>query len=449
MTISDEQGITAPPLTISRTDDRVRVTWPMWAGYSYEAEVHTDLGIVPLHDFTSPLLLSPNTQAVRIRVGRPSAAYWDWSEWGPWVSTTQPCQHKDIQNATEFISNGSRWLHGQCRNCTAWVILDAQTGVLLPPLSPAPIPPAVVEPTPPAPKALPAVPAVTGLQVVGTYGKWFVCWDVAPDQDQVRYWVQVDTYQGWDMVSHTDVRFPPFRIQDSSGRVRVQREVEYRISEWSAWVPFGALPPVPEPPTPAAAETKPEVAEATKARPRITREQLSVKAKTYTFGRMLHIRWPATECPYTIQQKQSDTSEYVFSFQVFEPWTDIATDPLRCLRILAHNGDWSDWFSLDDLDPDRTGAPDDDEMVEVAIPTTARRYIVTRDTGSLYASVRHPSAKEAMTEAERLARKEQASFLVWALVGECTVAPAPVAWKLAQANGDPTMVELSEKDVPF
>ena len=36
-----------------------------------------------------------------------------------------------------------------------------------------------------------------------------------------------------------------------------------------------------------------------------------------------------------------------------------------------------------------------------------------------------------ITEAERLCRKEQARFLVFALVGEITIAEAPVTWKWA------------------
>ena len=52
-------------------------------------------------------------------------------------------------------------------------------------------------------------------------------------------------------------------------------------------------------------------------------------------------------------------------------------------------------------------------------------YIVCRDRMPLTASHFHDNLPHARAEAERLCRKEQAKFLVFALIGEIAIAEAP------------------------
>ena len=58
-------------------------------------------------------------------------------------------------------------------------------------------------------------------------------------------------------------------------------------------------------------------------------------------------------------------------------------------------------------------------------------YIVCRDRMPLTASHIHVTLDHARAEAERLCRKEQAKFLILAVIGEITIAETPVTWKWA------------------
>lgn len=60
--------------------------------------------------------------------------------------------------------------------------------------------------------------------------------------------------------------------------------------------------------------------------------------------------------------------------------------------------------------------------------TTAMHWIVTRDGKRLDATRRHETELAAIGEAERLARKDGATFLVWRMVGRVEPAESPVRW---------------------
>lgn len=61
-------------------------------------------------------------------------------------------------------------------------------------------------------------------------------------------------------------------------------------------------------------------------------------------------------------------------------------------------------------------------------------FIVCRDRHPFSASHIHDTLKQAQVEAERLCRKEQDTFLVFAFLGEVRLAQAPIAWEWASNN---------------
>lgn len=58
----------------------------------------------------------------------------------------------------------------------------------------------------------------------------------------------------------------------------------------------------------------------------------------------------------------------------------------------------------------------------------AQCFMVCRDGRPFTATRLHDTLDQARVEAERLTRKEHATFLVFALVAECHPASAPVEW---------------------
>lgn len=61
-------------------------------------------------------------------------------------------------------------------------------------------------------------------------------------------------------------------------------------------------------------------------------------------------------------------------------------------------------------------------------PSVAPCFIVCRDKIPFNVSRVHDTLDMARSEAERLSRKEQETFLVFALAGEYRIAAVPVIW---------------------
>ena len=58
------------------------------------------------------------------------------------------------------------------------------------------------------------------------------------------------------------------------------------------------------------------------------------------------------------------------------------------------------------------------------------RYCVVREsTGNKMFNMMHETLEEARAEAERLAKREQATFYVFEMLGWVRVAPSPVVWE--------------------